>query len=223
MAAASLRAVSPPSPRLFAAPAARLAPAAPRRRPFFSFPAGSGPAQHLSADRLLPYPHEPLFDLIADVDSYHRFVPYCSRSCVTQWSAPDAAGRRWPLVADLHVGWGGFDEAFTSRLRCVPGVSVEAVSGDPADAADAASTVFKSLVTRWSVRPVDRLPEPSTEVRLTIEYQFTSPLYAAISAAVSDKIAGLMIEAFEARAREELAPTLGRKPYLSRPPAGPHT
>ncbi|UNI19144.1 Coenzyme Q-binding protein coq10, mitochondrial [Purpureocillium takamizusanense] len=213
-------ALPPPSPP---APAAGANLFFPTRRSFFSFPGagtGTGTTQHLTATRTLPYPSGPLYELIADVDSYDRFVPYCSLSRVTQWSsapAPDndgsssngnsnGRGRRWPVLADLHVGWGGFNEVFTSRLRCVPGVSVEAVSGDPADAsAAAASTVFKSLVTRWSLRQLSSSSSPSTEVHLSIRYQFVNPLYAAVSAAVSDKVAGLMIEAFEKRAHERLA------------------
>ncbi|POR33337.1 Coenzyme Q-binding protein coq10, mitochondrial [Tolypocladium paradoxum] len=188
-----------------AAPPPPLAPT--RRRSFFSLPGGGDATQRLAATRTLPYARDPLYELIADVDSYHRFVPYCSLSRVTHWAPPDPRGRRWPARADLHVGWGGFSEAFSSRLRCVPGVSVEAVSGDPTAAgAEAASAVFRSLVTRWSLEPRAHGPAaPSTEVRLTIEYQFVNPLYAAVSAAVSDKVAGLMIEAFEKQARERLA------------------
>lgn len=208
----SLRTSIPRLPLRGLAPAAAAPLALPSRRAFFSFPGGSD-TQHLTAARTLPYARDPLYELIADVDSYHRFVPYCSLSRVTHWAPPDPNGRRWPARADLHVGWGGFSEAFSSSLRCVPGVSVEAVSGNPsAAAADAASAVFKSLVTRWSLEPVAHGPAaaPSTEVRLSIEYQFVNPLYAAVSAAVSDKVAGLMIEAFEKRAREQLAST--RKP-----------
>ncbi|KHN95398.1 cyclase/dehydrase family protein [Metarhizium album ARSEF 1941] len=177
-------------------------------RPFFSLP-GSPPGsdtQTITAIRTLPYAQHPLYQLISDVDSYSSFVPYCAHSRVTQWSHPDQDGRKWPTLADLHVGWGGFNEVFTSRLRCVPGVLVEAVSGNPASVdAKAASAVFKSLVTRWHLTPIRRDPSPATEVHLTIEYQFVSPLYAAVSAAVSDKVAGLMIEAFEKRASEELS------------------
>ncbi|KAJ6787567.1 hypothetical protein PWT90_00650 [Aphanocladium album] len=178
------------------------------RRSFFTLPGGGSNSQTLTASRTLPYGRDELYRLVADVDSYAQFVPYCSRSRVTQWSAPDEAGRRWPTRADLHVGWGGLNEEFTSRLRCVPGVSVEAVSGDPAGASSSASdasAVFKSLVTRWSLRPLTAQPAgASTEVNLSIKYQFTNPLYAAVSAAVSDKVAALMIEAFEKRAREQL-------------------
>lgn len=175
------------------------------RRSFISFP--SSEPQRLTAHRVLPYPSEPLYDLIADVDSYSSFVPYCSRSRVTCWSDPDSTtGQRYPTLADLHVGWGGFDEVFTSRLRCVPGQSVEAVSGEtvPGGTGPDASAVFRSLVTRWSVKSIAGPPSPRTEVHLAIDFQFTNPLYGAVSAAVSDKIASMMIEAFEKRAFERL-------------------
>ncbi|KAH8174212.1 polyketide cyclase / dehydrase and lipid transport domain-containing protein [Sarocladium implicatum] len=176
-------------------------------RSFLTLP-NSSTTQNLTALRKLPYAPSPLYDLIADVDSYSSFVPYCSRSRVTAWSNPDPShdNRRWPTLADLHVGWGGFEEVFTSRLRCIPGESVEAVSGGEGERD--ASAVFKSLVTRWALRPLEGAAggesKPMTEVHLSIKYQFVNPLYAAVSSAVSDKIAGLMIEAFEKRAREKL-------------------
>ncbi|KAF5671541.1 Coenzyme Q-binding protein [Fusarium heterosporum] len=177
----------------------------PLRRSFITFP--SSEPQRLTANRTLPYPSEPLYDLIADVDSYSSFVPYCSRSRVTRWSDPDpATGRRYPTLADLHVGWGGFDEVFTSQLRCIPGESVEAVSGEtaPGGTGPDASAVFRSLVTRWSMRSITGSHSPRTEVHLAIDFQFTNPLYGAVSAAVSDKVAGMMIQAFEKRAFEKL-------------------
>ncbi|CAH0053442.1 unnamed protein product [Clonostachys solani] len=191
--------------------------AAPRlSRPFITLP-GSDLTQTLTATRILPYSRDPLYSLIADVDGYSSFVPYCSRSRVTHWSPADpASGRRWPTRADLHVGWGGFDEKFTSRLTCVPGVSVEALSGGVRGEPDA-SSVFRSLVTRWQLRPLgagtgsnSSSSSPRTEVHLSIKYQFVNPLYAAVSAAVSDKVAGMMIEAFEKQARQKL----GSQPSL---------
>lgn len=182
-------------------PALLPAPAATRPcRSLFSLAAAPAP-QHLAAARTLPHARDALYDLIADVDSYHRFVPYCARSCVTRWSAPDAAtGRRWPAQADLHVGWGAFADAFTSRLRCVPGVSVEARNKP-------SGSIFETLVTRWSLAPAPahRLDQPATEVHLSITYQFSSPVYAAVSAAVSDKVAAVIIEAFEKQARLKLS------------------
>lgn len=171
--------------------------------------------------------------MIADVDSYSSFLPYCVDSKVTQWSAPDANGKRWPSQADLNIGWGGFDEKFTSRLFCVPGTIVEALGGEAttdlkkSDIAHYASTtspppranaIFKSIRTRWTVTPFPYKPPTGrpdtdktlfpatdeTQVQLTIDFQFANPLYAALSKAVAPKMAGVMIEAFEERARKLL-------------------
>lgn len=201
------------------------------RRNFISLP-GTEP-QSLSATRILPYKSTSLYTLIADVNSYSSFLPYCLGSNVTKWSAPDANGKQWPSEADLKVGWGGYEETFTSRLFCVPGSIVEALSGEamtdlaksdlshhsesfnsPAEA----NAIFKSLSTRWAVTPfhykpptgqpqTDKTEHPSrdqTEVHLTIDFQFANPLYSALSKAVAPRVAGIMIEAFEVRARKLL-------------------
>lgn len=78
--------------------------------------------------------------------------------------------------------------------------------------------MFKSLSTRWVVKPFhykppngqpqsDKTIHPArdqTEVHLTIDFQFANPAYAVLSQAVAPKIAGIMIEAFEMRARKIL-------------------
>ncbi|KAF2499391.1 hypothetical protein BU16DRAFT_423577, partial [Lophium mytilinum] len=93
----------------------------------------------LTASRVLPYAHNDLFNIIADVPSYATFLPYCQRSTVTKWSAADAHGKRWPSEATLVVGYVGVHEGFQSKVYCVaPGEGkgntgvgiVEAVSGN---------------------------------------------------------------------------------------------
>jgi coenzyme Q-binding protein COQ10 len=187
----------------------------------------------LSQTRILPYKHTSVYTLIADVDSYSTFVPYCQQSRVTKWSAADKNGKRWPSEADLKIGWGGYEETFTSRLFCVPDSIVEALGGEAVttlpkkdvehhmstfEGPGSATTVFKSLSTRWTVKPFQHTPpygrpqpnnsiRPSTEqteVHLTIDFQFSNPIYAALSKAVAPKVAGIMIEAFERRARQLL-------------------
>ncbi|TVY27835.1 Coenzyme Q-binding protein coq10, mitochondrial [Lachnellula hyalina] len=190
-------------------------------------------AQTLTATRILPYNSKSLYTLIADIDSYSSFLPYCLSSRVTKWSAPDKDGKRWPSEADLKVGWGGYEETFTSRLFCVPGSIVEALGGEAItslpradlehhketlDSPAIANGIFQSINTQWSVKPfhykpptgrpqTDTTEEPArdrTEVHLSLEFQFSNPLYAALSKAVAPKVAGIMIEAFEVRARKLL-------------------
>ncbi|KAL8351959.1 hypothetical protein RB601_002330 [Gaeumannomyces tritici] len=205
-----------------------------RARSFFGLPGGIVPAArpaHLTASRRLPYPAEALYDIIADVDAYASFLPYCQRSRVTHWrgsAAPGGGLRRSPAAGNLTVGWGPVTESYTSRLYCLPGRVVEAVSGKGApsiprpragdDDVDADGRplprptdggLFESLVTRWTVTPAPASSGSSTnndwaDVELSIRYQFVSPVYQLATASVADEVAGLMVNAFEKRARDLL-------------------
>lgn len=76
--------------------------------------------------------------------------------------------------------------------------------------------VFTHLLSRWTVRPLSErqillrgqdgegMGKDHTEVSLAIEFQFTNPIYSAMSSAVADSVAGVLIEAFEKRVREVL-------------------
>lgn len=61
--------------------------------------------------------------------------------------------------------------------------------------------LFESLVTRWTVQPVGK-EEEKTDVSLDIRYQFANPAYGLAVGKVADEVAGLMVEAFERRAKE---------------------
>ena len=201
------------------------------QRSFLSLP-GAG-AQSFAASRILPYKSSSLYTIIADVDSYSTFLPYCLNSEVTKWSAPDKDGKRWPSAADLKIGWGGYEETFTSRLFCIPGSIVEALGGEAVtslpkseishhaetlEAEANANDIFQSICTRWTVKPfhykpptgrpqTDKAELPArdqTEVHLTLDFQFSNPVYAALSKAVAPKVAGVIIEAFEVRVRKLL-------------------
>lgn len=87
-------------------------------------------------------------------------------------------------------------------------------------------SIFTSLLTRWTLRefpfkppPPDgshpqegnasKASRPRTEIDLVIEVRFASAVYSALSQAAAPKVAGMMIEAFEKRAREALGKGVG--------------
>ncbi|CAD6503222.1 BgTH12-02890 [Blumeria graminis f. sp. triticale] len=187
-------------------------------------------SQSFVVSRFIPYKYSAVYDLIADIDSYSEFLPYCLHSEVTKKSLPDQNGRSWPSEANLKVGWGGIEESFTSRVFCLPGSIVEALGGEAAtslpkdklahhintiDAPALSNNIFRSLRTRWMVRSVEyglsfpdrqeiainRPENPGTEVHLSLDFQFSNPLYSLVSKSMAPKVAGMMIEAFETRAR----------------------
>ncbi|KAI1853503.1 hypothetical protein JX266_001487 [Neoarthrinium moseri] len=231
------RAIAPPlcAPRP-SYPLPRVSQAGRTSRSFFNLP--STEPQTVRARRTLPYPSAPLYDLIADIDAYSRFLPYCTTSRVTSWTPahrsdspdPQQQQRRWPTAGTLSAGWSGLAETYSSRVFCIPdrGI-VEAISGsawtkispedlqrwglrDSGPAAHAGEEgTFRSLVTQWTVRPVggrEGSGEGGTwsEVDLSIMFQFVNPLYGAVSSAVADKVAPIMVSAFEKEARRVLGP-----------------
>lgn len=105
----------------------------------------------------------------------------------------------------------------------IPPEDLKDIYGQDNGKLDEANSLFKSLTTRWTLRsfPFKPLPPsgkppqegsaslPSrarTEVDLTIEVQFANPVYAALSQAAAPKVAGILVEAFEKRAKEILGP-----------------
>ena len=55
-----------------------------------------------------------LYPLIADVDSYSQFLPFCIGSVVTRRDDENC-----PTHADLQIGWNGWSETFSSKVLCI--------------------------------------------------------------------------------------------------------
>lgn len=186
-------------------------PALPQRRTFLPIPP-AGP-QVFSERRTLPHPAFPLYALIRDIDSYSHFLPYCSSSVIT---ARDERGL--PVRAALTVGFAGVEETFESKVECSHGVEfgldgVEGARGTEfrVSADGGGNEIFEKCRTLWTVTGVDggngateKKGVGQSEVSLEIEFAFKNPMYAALSAAVMPKVAGVMMRKFEERAAEVL-------------------
>ncbi|SPQ21968.1 788e2dbd-3988-4b05-9c57-7684a114e56e [Thermothielavioides terrestris] len=141
---------------------------------FIPNPSHPPPPKTLRARRLLPYAPSQIYTLIADIDAYSRFLPHCTHSRVTRWTTPQPPPSspppppnsptpspahaattttvRHPALADLTIGWGPFTQTYTSRVYCVPGSVVEAVSG-------AAETSIPAAVLRAAGYDVPHQPQ----------------------------------------------------------------
>jgi coenzyme Q-binding protein COQ10 len=80
----------------------------------------TSPTAHILMFR---YSASSLYPLIADVDSYSQFLPFCTGSTVTRRDNTNT-----PTHADLQVGWKGWSETFSSKVSCLKN---SAVTVDP--------------------------------------------------------------------------------------------
>lgn len=130
---------------------------------------------------------EEMFDLVADVQHYPRFVPLCE-SLTVRARRPTDDGREI-LVADMTVAYAMFRETFTSKVtldRANLRILVEYLDGP-----------FRHLENVWTFRPVD---EKSSDVGFFITYEFKSRTLGALMGAMFDKAFRKFSDAFEARA-----------------------
>jgi coenzyme Q-binding protein COQ10 len=145
------------------------------------------------------YSASSLYPLIADVDSYSQFLPFCIESTVTKRDSANS-----PTRADLQVGWNGWSETFSSKVSCLKSTTVTVTfpcvfrTDYKAEASE--HPLFQKLKATWTLTPT----REKTTVSLGVEYSFSNPLYNGLAQQFAPKVAGKLVEAFETRAKEKL-------------------
>ncbi|MCC6718019.1 MAG: type II toxin-antitoxin system RatA family toxin [Acetobacteraceae bacterium] len=134
-----------------------------------------------SETRTVPYRPEQLFDLVADVDRYPEFLPWCVGAKVRSRSETE-------MVADLTIGFGPFRESFTSRvaLQRPDRIGVRYENGP-----------FRYLTNQWRFEAVGT----GCRVHFDVDFEFRSKLLQLAIGAVFQEAVRRMVRAFLARAR----------------------
>ena len=127
-----------------------------------------------------------MFDLVADVERYPEFVPFCEMLLVR---GRRREGDREVLVADMTVGYKLIRETFTSKVtldRTALEIRADYLDGP-----------FRALENTWQFRP---LPDGGCEISFSITYEFRSRTLALLMGTLFDRVFRRFSEAFEARA-----------------------
>jgi coenzyme Q-binding protein COQ10 len=128
-----------------------------------------------------------MFDLVADVERYPKFVPLC-RSLKVRKRIPEPE-RVEILVADMTVAYKFVHESFTSRVtldRPNLQVLVEYLEGP-----------FSKLENRWTFHSTG---EQTCEVEFFISYEFKSRTLGMLMGSMFDVAFHRFATAFERRA-----------------------
>lgn len=137
----------------------------------------------------LPYSPQQLFDMVADIERYPEFLPWCH-------SARILTRENNLLLAELRIGFKQLRESYVSRVALrrpdapdAPGsIDVDLVRGP-----------FEFLVNRWKFLP---RPEGGTEVDFFLDFRFRSRLLEAMLGGLFAKATAQMGEAFAERAKQ---------------------
>ena len=137
---------------------------------------------------LVGHSAQAVFALVADVESYPQFLPWCDRAIVSLREP----GR---TVATLRINFHGLKQEFTTENLDRPGarIDMKLVSGP-----------FRSLEGGWSFTG---LGEKGCKVALSLRYEFSSAILERAIGPVFHGIADGLVEAFVRRAAQKYART----------------
>jgi len=124
-----------------------------------------------------------MFALVDDVESYPRFLPWCSEVRVQ----PMGGEKRATLTASM----GGLRQSFTTRNRNHPPKAIEMTLLEGP---------FRHFAAAWRFKP---LAEWACEIRFSLEYEFSSPALGKVLEPLFEHIADSMVDAFTRRADED--------------------
>ncbi len=138
--------------------------------------------QH-SESRIFPYAPEQIYALVADVERYPEFLPWCMACRITSRPSPNE------VIADLAVGFKMVREQFTSRVTLTPTerIVVSYLRGP-----------FQHLENQWQFTAV----EGGTRVDFSLQFEFRSVLLQTLIGALFEEAVRRMVAAFEARAKK---------------------
>jgi ribosome-associated toxin RatA of RatAB toxin-antitoxin module len=137
----------------------------------------------IAVDRsaLVGHSAQKMYALVADVESYPRFLPWCDRAFAS-------AGEPGRTVATLHINFHGLKKEFTTENinRSGARIDMKLVSGP-----------FRSLEGSWVFTA---LSENACKVQLSLRYEFSSTLLEKVVGPAFHDIADSLVDAFVRRA-----------------------
>jgi len=130
----------------------------------------------------LPYTAEQMFALVADVEKYPEFLPWCLSSRITKHEGD-------VFYADLVIGYKLVREKFTSKvvLESPHAIRVEYLKGP-----------LKHLSNKWVFIP----REGGCTIDFYVDFEFRNPFFRNLMGIFFNEIVRRMVSAFEDRAKD---------------------
>ncbi len=132
--------------------------------------------------RTLPHTPEQMFDLVADIESYPEFLPWCLEAKI--WKREGNV-----VYADLVIGYKMFRERFTSKVTLTkPGhIHVEYLKGP-----------LKYLSNHWRFLPSN--PDACV-IDFFVDFEFKNPVFQKVMGVFFNEAVKRMVTAFEQHGR----------------------
>lgn len=137
-----------------------------------------------SETKILPYTPQQMYALVADIEKYPEFLPWCTSARIIR-----KEGER--VVAELKIGYKMFSERFISNVLLDADnkkIEVSYVAGP-----------LKALRNEWTFHAEGK---KKCRIDFFVHFEFSNPLLAGLMNMFFDVAFLRMVNAFEKRAGE---------------------
>ena len=134
------------------------------------------------------YSKDQMFDLVADIDRYDEFLPWCNNSKIINISIKDDIKI---VIADLEIGYDQFVYTYRSEVKLHKDkseINVRNLDGP-----------FKYLENNWKFVSVN---ESDCEIQFKIDFELNITLFDILMKKFFDLAFQKMVDAFIGRAKE---------------------
>lgn len=140
-----------------------------------------------SETKILPYTAQQMYDLVADVANYPKFLPWTAAARIR---SIDDQGEKQVMLADLVISFKVFRETFGSRVTLWPDVrkiDTEYLDGP-----------FRYLESQWNFKDIAE----GCEVSFYVDFEFRNRLLQGAAGMFFNEAMQRVVRAFERRASE---------------------
>lgn len=138
--------------------------------------------------RYMPYTPDQLFQLVAEVERYPEFLPWCVASRIRKRDGD-------VFFADLVIGFKMIRERYTSKVVLNPAarrIDVQYTEGP-----------FHHLDNHWIFVPAE---DGGTTIDFYVDFEFRSKLLQKVIGTLFNEAVKLMVASFEKRAKQMFGP-----------------
>jgi coenzyme Q-binding protein COQ10 len=137
---------------------------------------------HIKKSEVVPFGPVQMFELVADIDHYKDFLPWCSASKVLD-------RKNGEVLAEIQVNYGPIKAAFTTSNENHPNshIDMHLVHGP-----------LRQLEGKWYFEPVS---QGSTGVGLDLRFELAHMVLGVLLGEILSEIAEVLLLSFKERAR----------------------
>lgn len=146
-----------------------------------------------SEQQFSPYNTQQLFDLVADIERYPEFLPWCRAARILEH-------REDEIIGELVISFSHLTESYTSRVT----LQRPAHPGEPgAIDVNLVKGPFENLSNKWRFAPG---PQGGTLIDFSLDFRFRSRILEKLIGSLFTKATARMVTAFSERANALYGP-----------------